>query len=132
MKTAVFLLIVTALCGAAEPGSAKSPERGAMIGDIPREHNWGGMWLHNSEGKRILHLAPSDRRVSYKGLVRFLRKSEDPGIRASAARWLGSLGAFAAPALPDLRESLQDPDETVRTAATKAIARISERSEDKE
>ena len=125
------LVAATTLSAPADPDAADKAKP-AMIGDIPIEHYWGGMWLHNSKGKRSIHLSPSDRRTAYEGLLRFLREDEDAGIRASAARWLGSLKEHAALALPQLGESLEDENEDVRSGALKAILKITHRLSEKE
>ncbi|MGY8660834.1 HEAT repeat domain-containing protein [Bradyrhizobium sp. UFLA05-109] len=55
-------------------------------------------------------------------------ENQDAGIRESSARWLGSIGRPAQHAIPVLRQLLEsDLDESVRTAAEKAIGQIEKR-----
>jgi HEAT repeat protein len=51
-------------------------------------------------------------------------KQKDPVVRRKGADMLGSLGQFAARAVPDLTEALADADEEVRRAAADALNRI--------
>ena len=50
-----------------------------------------------------------------------LLKDEDFMVRFGAAQALGSIGASADAALPDLEQALQDEDESVREEAEMAI-----------
>jgi len=50
-------------------------------------------------------------------------ESEDPGLRAEAARALGALGEVAAPFVPELTAALADSDASVRVAAIDALGR---------
>jgi HEAT repeat protein len=48
----------------------------------------------------------------------------DAGVRATAARMLGSLGAAAQPAVPRLTDLLRDGDRSARSAAAHALNQI--------
>lgn len=54
-----------------------------------------------------------------------LRSRDDKNRRSNAALALGARGAEARPALPALREAMDDPEPQVRLAAAKAVWRIS-------
>ena len=52
------------------------------------------------------------------------RVYDSPNIRATAAYLLGQMGTNAAPAVPDLIETLRDDDAYVRVRATRALSQI--------
>jgi HEAT repeat protein len=53
-----------------------------------------------------------------------LLKDENTGVRAQAAKSLGSLGPDAKAALPALKEAAKDKEEAVRKAAEDAVELI--------
>ena len=58
-------------------------------------------------------------------LIEMLHRKENVKKNAQAARELGRMGAFAEPALPELRKAVeQTSDEKVRTDAQEAIKQI--------
>lgn len=69
-------------------------------------------------------MAKSDQqRLDY--LIEMLHRKESLKKNAQAARNLGQMGAFAAPAIPELRKAVeQSPDEKVRSDAKDAIKAI--------
>jgi hypothetical protein len=85
---------------------------------------WPGMMLMDRTGNMI-HVGSDGTRASGVPALIELLKHESPGIRESAAGWLGSIGSDAKTALPEL-QTLQsdDPDEGVRRAAADAAKQI--------
>lgn len=64
-----------------------------------------------------------EQKMSY--LVEMLHRKENLKKNAQAARELGRMGAFAAPAVPELRRAMeQSSDEKVRSDAKDAIKAI--------
>jgi hypothetical protein len=60
-------------------------------------------------------------------LIEMLRRKNSLKKNAQAARQLGQMGAFAEPAIPELREAIKETsDEKVRTDAEAAIKAIEE------
>lgn len=85
---------------------------------------WPGMWLFGRKEGSMIHLSTDGTRESGVGGLIFFLSDEDPGIRESAASWLGGIGRKAKDALPKLEEKLKDPDADVRQAAAEAIQKI--------
>ena len=63
------------------------------------------------------------------GLVEALR-SNNPEVRAGAARALAMMGPPAADAIPALISALNDPNEVVRRYAIRALGRLGERAKE--
>ncbi|MEZ6077568.1 MAG: hypothetical protein R3C56_18455 [Pirellulaceae bacterium] len=60
-------------------------------------------------------------------LIEMLHRKNSLKKNAQAARQLGQMGAFAEPAIPELREAIKETtDEKVRTDAEAAIKAIEE------
>lgn len=90
----------------------------------PPAKYWPGMMLMDRDGNRI-HVPSDGTPASGVPALVELLAHDSPGIRESAANWLGSIGSQAATALPALQKiQANDPDEGVRDAASEAIAKI--------
>jgi len=104
--------------------TAKNLNETKMMESSEKKKFWPGMLLIDRDGKPRIHINSDGRRESgVPGLIGCL-KDDDPGIRASAARWLSAIGRPAKDALPELRKALDDADAEVRKAAKIAIKRI--------
>ena len=90
----------------------------------PTAKFWPGMTLMDREGNMI-HVSSDGTRASGVPALIDLLQHESPGIRVSAANWLGSIGSDAQPGLPALQKMhTADADADVRRAAAAAIGQI--------
>jgi HEAT repeat protein len=67
---------------------------------------------------------PPDDSLKVARILSELLRNPAPQVRQSAAATLGSMGPLAADAAPALQKALQDEDEAVRAAASRALLQI--------
>ena len=110
--------------GAGDPIDEPEALRRLQLDDDPSAQYYAAWWLGRQRSQHpqaviLLRKALQQRRPRQPG-----DDVEENAVARNAARALGKLGPIAAPAIPDLLETLNDDDHGLREAAARSLGQL--------